>query len=170
MTAKQYRISAGVLTLVAAAAYTLGLILPMTTIETIFVPFINNSETYSLPSAIKELYLQDEWILASILVAFTFVFPITKLFSLFMGVRAGWADGNNKLYRFMRATGRWSMLDVFVVAILVVLLRVEAMSGGVRMIPRLGIYAFGASVVLAVWAGHWAESANKANPARNPSG
>ena len=168
MTAKQYRTSAGALTLLATVAYTLGLTLPMTTIETVFAPFINNSDTYSLPTAIKELYRQDEWILATILVAFTFVFPATKLFSLFMGVLRGWTDGNNRLYRFMRATGRWSMLDVFVVAILVVLLRVEAMSGGVRMIPKLGIYCFGASVVLAMWAGNWAESAN--NHSRSATG
>ncbi len=158
---RTYRIGAGLLTLVATVAYTLGLVLPMTTFSTRFLPLIDRTETYTLPSAIQNLFEDGEFLLAGILVLFTFIFPVIKLFSLFMGVLAGWTDESKPLYRWMRATGRWSMLDVFVVAVLVVLLRVEAMGGSVAMVPRLGIYCFGGSVILAIWAGHWAETANR---------
>lgn len=142
-----------IITTLGAAFYGIGLVRPMATIETKFAPFIDRTSSYSLVQTIRNLYRDDELILGTILVLFTFVFPATKFFSLFMGLWAGWRPHNSRLYRWMRNTGRWSMLDVLVVAILVVLLRVKTLGGGMSMRPEMGIYCFGASVLLAMWAG-----------------
>lgn len=142
-----------IITTLGAVLYGIGLVQPMATIQTKFAPFIDRTSSYSLVQTIRNLYREDEFILGTILVLFTFVFPATKFFSLFMGLWAGWRPHNSRLYRWMRNTGRWSMLDVLVVAILVVLLRVKTLGGGMSMQPEIGIYCFGASVLLAMWAG-----------------
>ena len=154
-SARQYRLAAGVLTGLGTAFYFAGLVLPMATLTKKFLPFVNTTDSYNLLQTIRNLFRDGDNLLGVILVLFTFVFPVTKFFSLFMGLLAGWNDRNSRLYKIMKATGRWSMLDVFVVAILVVMLRVETMGGGLAMQARPGIYCFGASVLLAIWSGLW---------------
>ena len=141
------------LTSLATVLYGVGLFTPMATIQTKFLPFVDRSTSYSLVRTIQNIFTDGDHVLGVVLVLFTFVFPVTKFFSLFMGLWGGWRPHNSRLYRWMRATGRWSMLDVFVVAILVVFLRVRSLGGGMSMSPEVGIYCFGASVLLAIWAG-----------------
>jgi paraquat-inducible protein A len=142
------------ITTIAAALYFIGLFAPMATITTKFLPLFDRTTAYSLVETIRKLFEEREYVLGVILVLFTFVFPVTKFFSLFMGLGAGWRPHNSRLYRWMRTTGRWSMLDVFVVAFLVVLLRIKTLTGGMSVHPEVGIYCFGASVLLAIWAGN----------------
>ncbi|UCE01812.1 MAG: paraquat-inducible protein A [Candidatus Latescibacterota bacterium] len=142
------------ITTIAAALYFVGLFTPMATITTKFLPLFDRTTAYSLVETIRKLFEEQEYVLGVILVLFTFVFPVTKFFSLFMGLGAGWRPHNSRLYRWMRTTGRWSMLDVFVVAFLVVLLRIKTLTGGMSVHPEVGIYCFGASVLLAIWAGN----------------
>lgn len=146
-------IISALITTLATVLYGFGLVKPMATIQTKFMPFIDRSSSYSLVQTIRNLFRDDDYVLGLVLVLFTFVFPVTKFFSLFMGLGAGWRPHNSRLYRWMRATGRWSMLDVLVVAILVVFLRVRTLGGGMSMQPEVGIYCFGASVLLAMWSG-----------------
>lgn len=157
--ARRYRLSAGLLAFLATAFYFTGLVLPMATLTKKFLPFLNSTDSYSLIETIRNLFRDGDNLLGVILVLFTFVFPVTKFFSLFMALFAGWNDRNAPLYRWMKATGRWSMLDVFVVAILVVMLRVKTMGGGMAMQAEPGIYCFGASVLLAIWSGLWIDRA-----------
>ena len=77
----------------------------MATIQTKFVPFIDRTSTYSLLQTIRNIFTDGDYILGVVLVLFTFVFPVTKFFSLFMGLTAGWRPHNSRLYRWMRATG-----------------------------------------------------------------
>jgi paraquat-inducible protein A len=165
MSQNGYKVSALVLTLLGTALYVAGLVLPMATITTRFLPFVDKTESYNLLQTVRNLFQDSEYVLGVIIVLFTFVFPMTKFFSLFMGLRGRWREDNSRLYRWMRATGRWSFLDVFVVAILVVMLRVETMTGEFGMKPDPGIYCFGASVLLAIWAGNWTSRTHRATAA-----
>jgi paraquat-inducible protein A len=54
-----------------------------------------------------------------------------------------------KLYRILEVIGRWSMLDVFVVALLAGLVRIQ---GFAEITAGVGIAAFGAVVVLTMLA------------------
>ena len=155
MSRKAYIVSALLMTVCGSGLYVAGLLLPMATITTRFLPFVDKTESYNLLQTIRTLFEDQDYVLGVIIVLFTFVFPITKFFSLFMGLWGRWREDNSRLYRWMKATGRWSFLDVFVVAILVVMLRVETMAGEFGMTPDPGIYCFGASVLLAIWAGNW---------------
>jgi paraquat-inducible protein A len=55
----------------------------------------------------------------------------------------------SKLYRILEFIGRWSMLDVFVVAILVTLVQLQFVAA---VTPGKGALAFGAVVVLTMLA------------------
>jgi paraquat-inducible protein A len=64
--------------------------------------------------------------------------------------RSGWAlTQRAKLYRFVELIGYWSMLDVFVVALLTALVRFSVLS---LVEPLPGVIFFGLTVVLTMFA------------------
>lgn len=81
--------------------------------------------------------------------------PLLKLLSLTVLVIAvQWKAGRQpvqhaRLYRLLELIGRWSMLDVFVVAILVALVQAQSLA---TMAPGPGVLAFGTVVVLSMMA------------------
>ncbi len=95
-----------------------------------------------------------EFFLFLILLVFTVIFPFVKLLSLItLWLKGGLPrDQVVKMYSFVSHMGKWSMLDVFVVAILVILLK----SGSVASI-RVGdgFFLFFSSVMLTQIASHW---------------
>jgi paraquat-inducible protein A len=54
-----------------------------------------------------------------------------------------------RLYRVVEFVGRWSMLDIFVIGILVALVQFQALA---TIRPAPGVLAFGAVVVLTMFA------------------
>ena len=82
------------------------------------------------------------------------IFPFVKILSLLTLCLKRGLDKKRivQLYGFVSQLGKWSMLDVFVVANLVVLLK----SGGVASIQiRDGCFLFFASVMLTLIASLW---------------
>ena len=93
--------------------------------------------------------------IAAVVFIASFVVPLGKIIAitvLLLTVQRRWAVSPlscTRLYRVVEFLGRWSMLDVFVVAILVGLVRL----GQVASIePGPGAMAFGAAVVLTMLA------------------
>jgi paraquat-inducible protein A len=80
------------------------------------------------------------------------VIPLAKILGLFY-ICATWKKHppyrNSFLLRFIEIIGRWSMLDVFLVAILVALIKLGSIA---TVKPELGIVAFGCVVVLTMLA------------------
>ncbi len=75
------------------------------------------------------------------------VLPIIKLGVLFrlLGSRASSSETLHRYLRLMHQYGKWSMLDVFVVALLVVAVKLGAVAS---VETHYGLYAFGAAVLL----------------------
>jgi paraquat-inducible protein A len=95
-----------------------------------------------------------EYFLFAILLVFTVVFPFVKILSLITLWLKGGLDRKRivQLYTFVSYLGKWSMLDVFVVANLVLLLK----SGSVASIKvQDGFFLFFASVMLTQIASLW---------------
>lgn len=125
-------------------------LLPVITME---VP--GRSRTDTILSSIIGLYDQGLWPLAAIVFTASFLVPLLKLFGL------GWllhasrrppvrhAPGLTRLYATLDFIGRWSMLDVFLVAFLAGAVRFGIL---VSVHPRPGIIAFAAAVVLTMLA------------------
>jgi len=144
--------------LIAAAGLLLyGLQAPILTLEKFY--FFTN--TVSLLSALQQLAQEAEWGLFVLIGAFSVVFPILKLLILLLiwNFDAARGERHRRHLHWLSVYGKWSMLDVFVVALLVVSVKLGVMA---QAHVEIGIYAFAASVVLTMflsaWIAHHADS------------
>lgn len=136
----------------AFALYLAGLFRPFTEVTKMW---IFESEV-SVISGLVSLWEAHEYFLFMILGVFTVAFPAVKMLALLAIwlVPALTRESAQGMFRFVSHLGKWSMLDVFVVAILVILLR----SGSIAKIAiRDGVVLFTCSVLLtqigAIWTG-----------------
>jgi paraquat-inducible protein A len=97
----------------------------------------------------------DQWFVAVIVFLASMVIPVVKLaglFSLVVTARMGWGRrlrSRTSLYKFIDAIGPWAMLDVFLLAVLVALVKLSTWA---KIIPGPGLIAFTAVVVLTMLA------------------
>jgi len=101
-------------------------------------------DSYSILQGVKALIEEKHFGLAVILFLFSIVFPIVKLTALaalwFMPVEQ---ERRQTLLKWTSALGKWSMLDVFVVAIVVV---ISQFGGLMEASARVGVYVFAAAI------------------------
>lgn len=102
-------------------------------------------QTYSIYGGAEALWHSDNYVLAAIVFGFSIVFPIAKLCVL-AAVLAGQAE-RGWAHR-LRLLGKWSMVDVFVIAGFIGAVRVGVASGS----SRWGIHLFTAGVVVSMFA------------------
>ena len=100
---------------------------------------------YSVWAGIMALYHQNELVLAAIVLCFSMIFPVLKLLAL----TTVWCvplpeTQRTRLLGWLDVLGKWSMLDVFIVAILIVLVKLGPMA---HVEPRAGVYVFTAAIV-----------------------
>ena len=101
------------------------------------------------------LMTYNEWAVAVIVFLASMVIPLVKLaglFALVLTARMGWSRHLRErtwLYKFIDAIGPWAMLDVFLLAVLVALVK---LSSWATVIPGPGLIAFTAMVVLTMLA------------------
>ncbi len=143
---------AGVPLLLAAAFVLFGL--------GVFFPFFHVTKFWvfhdgiSVVSGIVTLFREGEYFLFAVLSLFTLVFPVVKLGLLAII----WLEREHDLARVRRLhhwiehAGRWSMLDVFVVAILVVAMKSAAVA---EIHIGSGLYLFTFSVIATQLASIW---------------
>jgi paraquat-inducible protein A len=83
------------------------------------------------------------------------VIPLVKLaglFSLVVTARMGWGRrlrSRTRLYKFIDAIGPWAMLDVFLLAVLVAVVKLSTWA---KILPGPGLIAFTSVVVLTLLA------------------
>ena len=124
-----------------------GLSLPILTVEkTVFWRHWENH--YSVFIGIIELAKGGDWLLASILFFFSMVFPFAKLFMLAVLWYSEWTkQQREKALHWLGLLGKWSMLDVFVVAIFIVAAKLRGLT---EVQPRIGIYIFCLAIILSM--------------------
>lgn len=112
-------------------------------------------ETHTILGGILELWRIGSWELALIVFVASIAVPLMKMLVLTLLAitaqrRSTWAQSERtRLYRIVDAVGHWSMLDVFVVVLLVAMVRFGALAS---VEPEPGLLAFGAVVVLTMLA------------------
>ena len=135
------------------AAYVLYLpanLLPITITRSIF-----GTQQDTIMSGVAYLWNSGSWAIALIVFVASVVVPLLKLFSLTLlicSVQRRWPldpQPGARLYRFLETIGRWSMLDVYVVTVLVALVKVQSLAS---ISPGSGVLAFAAVVVLSMLA------------------
>jgi paraquat-inducible protein A len=96
-----------------------------------------------------------QWFVAAIVFLASIVIPLVKLAGLFglcFTTRMGWGRrlrSRTQLYKFIDAIGPWAMLDVFLLAVLVSLVKLNTWA---TILPGPGLFAFTAVVVLTMLA------------------
>jgi paraquat-inducible protein A len=116
---------------------------------------VGDVDDNTILSGVIELWVKGSPDLAVIVFTASIVVPMLKF--LVLGTllvsaqrRSGWALRQRaKLYRLVEFIGYWSMLDVFVVALLTALVRFNILS---RVEPLPGVVFFGLTVVLTMFA------------------
>lgn len=131
------------LLVITAIMLAIGLSAPILTLEKFFI--IEN--TFSIFSGLVQLLEEGRIFLFVIILLFSVVMPIIKLGVLFrlLGSTAGSSETLQRYLRLMHQYGKWSMLDVFVVALLVVAVKLGAVAS---VETHYGLYAFGSAVLL----------------------
>ena len=131
---------------VAAILLSIGLVAPIITLS----KFVLIQNTFSVLSGVLELAREGQVFLFLVITGFSVVLPILKLWVLYRLVskNAVPKEKVKKQLHWMHEYGKWSMLDVFVVAVLVVAVKLEAIAD-VEM--RFGLYAFAASALLTMY-------------------
>jgi paraquat-inducible protein A len=110
---------------------------------------------HTIIGGIEELRSGGDWLLAIIVFIASIAVPLLKIGALALLLvtcqrRSRWKQLERaQLYRMIDAVGHWSMLDVFVVVLLVGTIRFGALAG---VQPQPGLLAFGAVVVLTMLA------------------
>lgn len=132
--------------LVALILLFVGLVAPIITLT----KFVLVKNTFSVLSGSIELLKEGQVFLFLVITGFSVVLPILKLGVLYRLVskHVKARDKLKKQLHWMHLYGKWSMLDVFVVAVLVVAVKLGAIAD-VEM--RFGLYAFAASVLLTMF-------------------
>ena len=130
----------------AALMLAVGLVAPIATMS----KFILVQNTFSVLSGVLALFKEGQFFLFLLITGFSVVLPILKLGVLYRLVshNSSMREQTKRLLHWMHLYGKWSMLDVFVVAVLVVLVKLGAIAN-VEM--RYGLYAFAASVLLTMY-------------------
>jgi paraquat-inducible protein A len=109
----------------------------------------------TIMSGVVYLWTSGSCVLALLVFVASVAVPLVKLISLsflVVSVQLGWSAHplpRAKLYRLLELIGRWSMLDVYVVTILVALVQVQSLA---VITPGNGVLAFAAIVVLSLLA------------------
>jgi len=104
---------------------------------------------------VVSLMRHDQWIVAVIVFLASIVIPLLKLLALFFLVGSSALPlgrqlrGRTTLYRFIDRIGPWAMLDVFLLAILVSLVKLNDLA---TVVPGTGLVAFTGMVVLTLLA------------------
>ncbi|GGO75654.1 hypothetical protein GCM10011348_00960 [Marinobacterium nitratireducens] len=131
---------------VAAGLLIAGFFAPMFTLEQ-FV-FIHNR--FSLLSGVWQLARDGEFALFLLIVCFSVLLPVLKLLVLLRLTGAAIRHDSRlpRYLRLMHSYGRWSMLDVFVVAVMVVAVKLRAVA---EVQVHWGLYAFAAAVLLTLY-------------------
>lgn len=131
----------------ATVSLVIGLYLPLLRIEKML--FWENR--YSVVTGVFGLAEDRQYVLATVVFFWSVVFPIGKL-ALLYWLWFGRSDAKQRAVVLKRLDklGKWSMLDVYIVAVLIVAVKLGPLA---EVTVEPGLYVFGAAVLLSMLVG-----------------
>ena len=133
------------------------LYVPANTLPIMTVVLWGDGKPDNIMSGVLSLVGAGMWPLALLIFVASIVIPIAKLLTLFgllisVRLRSTWRPvERTQVYRFTEFIGRWSMIDIFVIGILVALVQFGTVA---RVTPGMGALCFAAVVILTMIAAH----------------
>jgi paraquat-inducible protein A len=138
------------LLITAVILYIPANVLPMMHTSSLF-----GAQSDTIMSGVAYFWTSGSWYLALIIFFASIMVPMLKMIALALllissQMRSRWQQEQRaRLYRLVEFVGRWSMLDIYVVAVIVALVQLQGLA---TIIPGPGAMAFGAVVVLTMFA------------------
>ncbi len=139
------------LLITALVLYVPSNICPITTNKVL----MGGSESHTIISNVIILCENDMWAIGILLFSASILVPMTKIMTLIfllLSIELNWhwlPKQRTILYRLVEKIGRWSMVDVFVVSILIVLLKFGIF---LDTKPEIGVVAFAGVVIITMFA------------------
>ena len=131
------------------------LYIPANVLPMMYTGSLFGSQSDTIMSGVVYFWVTGSWYLALIIFFASITVPMLKMISLVVLLvsvqrRSRWRPVQRaRLYRVVEAVGRWSMLDVYVVAVIVALVQLQALA---TILPGPGAIAFASVVVLTMFA------------------
>ena len=134
----------------ATLLFIIGIFLPMITLTKFYLA----KSSFSIISGLVELLKDGKIILFILIAGFSIVFPLLKISVLYkmLSAKSLNTEKLKKHLHLMHEYGRWAMLDVMVVAILIVTVKLGAIAS---IKVHIGLYVFGAAVLLIMFVTHY---------------
>lgn len=142
----RWRIILNGILLSAFILFAVGIFAPILTFERFFI-FANQ---VSIITGLFQLLSEGHFILFGVIFLFSIVFPFLKMLFLCRVCNGdiGNISKHEKLIDWIAKYGKWSMLDVFVAAVLIVTVKLGAVA---NIEVHFGLYAFAGSVILTMF-------------------
>ncbi len=141
-----------VLLVLAAILYIPANVLPVMYTRTLI-----DEESDTIMSGVLALFQSGSWPIAVLVFVASIVVPLLKILALAIVLYSAWRPSarhrqqRSELYRLVEFIGRWSMLDIYAISLLVTLVQVQSFA---TIAVGWGAGAFGAVVVLTIVAAH----------------
>jgi paraquat-inducible protein A len=141
-----------VLLVLAAILYIPANVLPVMYTRTLF-----DDERDTIMSGVLVLLESGSWPIAVLVFVASIVVPLLKILALGIVLYSAWRPSarfrqqRSDLYRMVEFIGRWSMLDIYAISLLVTLVQVQSFAS---IAVGWGAVAFGAVVILTIAAAH----------------
>jgi paraquat-inducible protein A len=127
------------------------LLIPANTLPIMNILMFNRGDPSTIIGGVALLIHHGIYGIAAVVFIASFVVPLGKIaciIILLLSVQQRWEMSTRRrtlMFRVVEFLGRWSMLDVFVVAVMVGLVRLGQTA---TVEPGMGVMAFGAAVIL----------------------
>jgi paraquat-inducible protein A len=107
---------------------------------------------FSILDGVRALFDDGDWLIAGVIFCFSVAFPLLKigaLFVLWARLRRG-ERPPSRVVALLQSVGKWSMLDVFVLALVIFALKSRSLADAHTAVA---IYPFVAAIALTAYAG-----------------
>ena len=151
MRIKRLDLIAGAALTASAIFYILGLVFPILSSKTSILGFVLEEESMRLVDSIDYFWEEGDVFLALVILTFTIVFPIIKYLDLSVRLAAPQLLPR-KLVSILKDLDKWSMLDVFLVALLILNFKLD--TSLITMKLEVGTSFIALSVILRMISSH----------------
>lgn len=131
------------------------LYVPANLLPVMTVVSLGRDSSSTLMEGVVHFVHDGAWFLALVVFVASVFVPLLKMLvlgGLLLSVQRGWCGRlaqRTRLYRLVEFVGRWSMVDVFVIALLVALVQFGELAS---IMVGPGTLSFAAVVILTIWA------------------
>lgn len=136
----------GVLLGLSIMMFTMGVTFPILATKRQIFGILIDYEKVRLFDSIRYFYEENEIILALVILFFTFIFPVFKYLELLNRIFGLIPVNNRKIQKSLESLDKWSMLDVFIVALLILNYKID--SRIIVMEIKVGTTFFASSIIL----------------------